>query len=53
MRTGDANENGIPDYVDNTRGSGARGDLNSDGRSNAVDIQIVVNAVLGIPVSPP
>lgn len=47
----DFDEDGIPNYQDDDSGTPVVGDVNGDGKINALDVQLVVNGALGIPIA--
>jgi len=46
--TDDSDGDGTPDYLDGDNNDFEFTDINADGQINAVDIQLVINAVLGV-----
>ena len=46
----DFDDDGIPNFQDDDTGTPIPGDINGDGAINAIDVQLVVNGALGIPL---
>ena len=48
----DFDGDGTANYRDADSGAPVVGDINGDGKINAIDVQMAVNGALGIPIKP-